>query len=72
MFRKTSYKDLVFAQNEFLRIVRAPNESLTLILIYYMFKYSAGIETTLLVQLRSQKKYLKAMFRQTSFKDLVF
>ena len=41
-FRQTSYKDLVFAQNDFLRLVGAPNESLILIIIYYMFKYSVG------------------------------
>ena len=32
-FDKTSYKDLVFARNEFLRLVRAPNQSLILIII---------------------------------------
>ena len=41
-FGKTSYNDLVFARNEFLRIVGPPNESLILIVIYYMFKYSFG------------------------------
>ena len=45
---KTSYNDLVFARNEFLRFVGAPNESLILIIIYYMFKYSVRIKTTLL------------------------
>ena len=42
-FGKTSYKNLVIARNEFFRIVGAPNESLILIIIYYMFKYSFGI-----------------------------
>ena len=59
IFRKTSYKDLVFSQNEFLRLVGDPNESLILIIIYYMFKYSVGFKTTLLESLRSQKKYFK-------------
>ena len=63
-FGKTSYNDLVFERNEFLRLVRAPNESLILIIIYYMFKYSVGIKTTLLESLRSQKSILKAIFRQ--------
>ena len=34
--------DLVFARNDFLRLVGAPNESLILMIIYYMFKYSVG------------------------------
>ena len=33
---KTSYKDLVFAPGEFLSVVGAENESLRLILIYYI------------------------------------
>ena len=36
-------KDLVFARNDFLRLVGSPNESLILIIIYYMFKYSVRI-----------------------------
>ena len=52
---KTSYKDLVFARSEFLKLVVDPNESLRLILIYYMFKYSVEIKKTLLESLRSQK-----------------
>ena len=32
---KTSYKDLVFARNEFLRLVRAPNQSLIHIIKYF-------------------------------------
>ena len=38
-----NYKDLVFARNDFLRLVGAPNEFLILIIIYYMFKYSVRI-----------------------------
>ena len=41
-FGKTCYKDLVFLRNDFLRLVRDPNESLILIIINYMFKYSVG------------------------------
>ena len=33
---KTSYKDLVFAQGEVLSLVGAQNESLTIIIIYYI------------------------------------
>ena len=38
-FGKTCFKDLVFARGEFLSVVRAQNESLRIILMYYMFKY---------------------------------
>ena len=37
-------------------LVGAPNESLRLIIISYMFKYTFGIETTLLVSPRNKKK----------------
>ena len=63
-FGKTNFADLVFVQNDFLRLVGAPDESLILIIIYYMFKYSVGIKTTLLESLRSPKSILKAIFRQ--------
>ena len=36
---KTSYKDIVFARREFLSIVGAQNESLRLIIIYYIKKH---------------------------------
>ena len=36
--------DLIFARTDFLGLVGAPNESLILIIIYYMFKYSVGIK----------------------------
>ena len=61
---KTSYKDLVIARNDFLRLLGAPNESLILIIIYYMYQYTVGIKTTLLESLRSQKSVLKAIFWQ--------
>ena len=35
-FRQTSYMDLVFARGEFLSVVRAQNESLRLMIIYYI------------------------------------
>ena len=40
--------------------------------MYYMFKYSFGITTTLLESLPSQNTHFSARFRQTSYKDLVF
>ena len=69
---KTSYKDLVFARSDLTRLVGPPNESLRLIIIYYVFKYSFRIKTSLLESLRRQKTRLKARFRETSYKDLVF
>ena len=71
-FRHTNYKDLVFARGEFLSVVGDQNESLRIILIYYMFKYLFGITTTLLESLRRQNTHFGARFRQTSYKDLVF
>ena len=53
-FRHTNYKDLVFERVEFLSVVGAQNESLRIILMYYIFKYLFGITTTLLESLRSQ------------------
>ena len=38
-FRQTSYKDLVFERGESLSVVGAQNESLRIILMYYMFNY---------------------------------
>ena len=43
----------------FLRLVEAQNESLRLITICYMFKYTFGIETTLLESFRSRKSPIK-------------
>ena len=63
-FGKTSFMDLVFARNDFLRFVGAPNEPLIVIIKYDIFKYSVGIKTTLLESLRSQKTILKDIFRQ--------
>ena len=55
-FGKTSYKDLVFARGEFLRFFSDPNESLRLMIIYYMFKYMFRNKTTLLESHRGPKK----------------
>ena len=51
--------DLVFARNDFLGLVGAPNESLILIIIYYMFKYSIGIIKTFARVTLQPKKYFK-------------
>ena len=63
-FRHTCYKDLVFARGQFLSVAGAQNESLRIILMYYMFKYWFGITTTFLESLRSQNTHLRAWFRQ--------
>ena len=70
--RQTSYKDLVLTRGEFLSVVGAQNESLRILLMYYMFKYWFGITITLLESIRSQNTHFRARFRQTSYKDLVF
>ena len=61
---KTTYKDLVFARSEFLTFLGDPNESLRVIIIYYMFKCAFGVKTTSLVSLWSENSQLKARFRQ--------
>ena len=45
---KLVIRTFFFARSEFLRIVGAANVSIILIIIYYLFKYSVGIKTTLL------------------------
>ena len=64
-FRQTCYKDLVFPRGKLLSVVGAQNESLRIILMYYMFKYWFGITTTLLESLRRQNTQFRARFRQT-------
>ena len=59
---KTSYTDFVLARNQFLRLVGAPIESLSLIIINYTFEYTYGIKTTFLESLWSQKIPLKVRF----------
>ena len=71
-FDKTSYTDFALARNEFLRLAEAPTESLSLIIIYYTFKYTFGIKTTLLESLSNQKRTFKARFRHNLSKRLSF
>ena len=64
-----------FAREDFLRLDGAQNKSIRLIIIYYIFKYTFGIKTTLLVSFRSKKKkklITKLDLGKTSYKDLVF
>ena len=56
----------------FFSVVGGQKESLRIILMYYMFKYLFGITTTLLESLRRQNTHFRALFRQTSYKELVF
>ena len=56
----------------FFSVVGGQNESLRIILMYYMFKYSFEITTILLESLRSQNTQFRDRFRQTCYKDLVF
>ena len=58
-FGKTSDNDLVFMRNDFLRLVGAPNVSLILIIIDYMFKYSVGIKTNFARVTWEPKKYFQ-------------
>ena len=53
---KASYKDLVFARGEFLSVIGAQNESLRIILMYYMYKYWLGSHNNL-ARLTSEPKY---------------
>ena len=52
---KTTYSVFVLARSEFLRYIAVVNESLRLIILYYMLKYTFSIKTTLLESLRDQK-----------------
>ena len=56
----------------FFTVVGGQNESLRIILMYYMFKYCFGITTTFLELLPRQNTHFRDRFRQTSYKDLVF
>ena len=69
---KTFYKYSHLARIEFFRFFAALNESLRLVIIYYMFKYKFWIKTTLLESLRNQKSLLKARFRNNLLKGLSF
>ena len=61
---KTCYKHLYLVRSAFLSFVQSPNESLRLIVIYYMFKLTFGIKITLLESLQNRKNLLEARFRQ--------
>ena len=58
-------------RGEFLRFVGCPNKSLRLIMIYYAFKYTFIVETTLLLLLRSQKSLQRLDFGKTSYNHFV-
>ena len=53
---KTDYKHLVIARSEFLKLFRAPNESLRLIIIYYTFKDTIVIKKNFARVTSEQKK----------------
>ena len=59
-------------RGECFSVVGGENESLRIILMYYMFKYRFEIARTLLESLRSQNTQFRDRFRQTCYKDLVF
>ena len=50
-----------------MRLVGCPNESHGLTIIYYLFKYTFSIKTSLLVLLRSRKSIQKLDFGKTSY-----
>ena len=54
--RKTYYKPFVIARSEFLKLFRAPNESLRLIIIYYTFKYTIVINKKNFARVTSEQK----------------
>ena len=65
--------DLVFARGEFFRAVGDQNESLRIILMYYMLKYSFRIKTSFARVTSEPKKPVKKLdLGKTSYKDLVF
>ena len=61
---------MVFAQNDILRLFEAPNESLILIIIYYMFKYSVGSKKHFARVTSEPKKYFKG-YVTANYMDLV-
>ena len=52
-FRDNLYKDLGLARSDFFKVYGAPNESLRLIILNYMFKFTFGIKTNSLESLRN-------------------
>ena len=69
---KLVIRTLCFERGEFSRFFVAPNESLRLIVIYYMFQNMFGHKTTLLESYQIQKSPLKAPFRQNMLYGLSF
>ena len=61
---KTGFRHLVLARSEFSKLVGAPNKTLRLITINYMFKYTFWIKPTLLELLRKIKSPSKARFQK--------
>ena len=60
-------------RSDLIRLVGARKESLSVIIIYYSFKYLSRIKISLLESLRSQKKPVQGLdLGKTSYKDLVF
>ena len=55
-------------RSEFSNLVGAPNESLRLNIINYLFKYTFGIKTTLLESFRNQKRL---DFGKTTYNNFV-
>ena len=58
-------------RSDLIRLVGAPNKSLRLIIIYYVFKYSFRIKTSLLESLRSLKPIYRLDLSKISYKDLI-
>ena len=61
---RSGYKHLVLARNVFLKVVRAPNVPIRLIIINYMFKYTFGMRKMSLKSLWNQKSPAKGRFWQ--------
>ena len=71
-FRQNYLRRLSFWASDPFRLVGAPNESLTLIIIYYLFKTHLGKQISLLESVRRQKTHLKARFRKNQLQGLSF
>ena len=68
---KTSYKDLVFARREFLSVVVSQNESLRLIIIYYIKIHIYDLNN--FARFTSEPKTHQTLdLGKTNYKDLVF
>ena len=69
---KTSYKDLVFARGDFLRLVRGPNGSLRPIIIIICFNSHLGSKQLYYSHFGAKKALQRLDFSKTSYKGLVF